>query len=224
MQVYKRTEQGYQELSQRRLRLSARTRTLLLLLESDDLKQLSQDALAKIAHPENFKILLDLNLISATQPLDNSIKSVETRPASSAYPHSKLDQQTISLDHVIHQDKITIQKPKSISDLDQDIQSPLMYIETETQPIAQIENLELEPHMLDLLEIKTLMQNTLKQYCGLMAKNLIVMIEKTNSISEIRQHQSKWLTSLFETRISRQQLNELLKTINQSMDKIEFNS
>jgi Spy/CpxP family protein refolding chaperone len=65
------------------------------------------------------------------------------------------------------------------------------------------------------------MQQTLKQYCGLMAKNLILAIENAHPTHDIRQYQGKWLTTLFETRISRQQLNELLQAINQSMDNIE---
>ena len=63
---YKRTEAGTRELTQRQLKINARTRTLLLLLEKDDIKQLSIDASNKIANAENFQTLLDLGLIYDT--------------------------------------------------------------------------------------------------------------------------------------------------------------
>ena len=63
---YKRTEAGTRELTQRQLKINARARTLLLLLEKDDIKQLSADASNKIASVENFQTLLDLGLIYDT--------------------------------------------------------------------------------------------------------------------------------------------------------------
>ncbi len=59
-------------------------------------------------------------------------------------------------------------------------------------------------------EIQKIMQNTLQQYCGLMAKQLIISIAQAQSIEDIRLYQSKWLTTLFESRINRQELNQLL--------------
>ncbi len=63
---YKRTEAGTRELTQRQFKINARARTLLLLLEKDDIKQLSVDASNKIANAENFQTLLDLGLIYDT--------------------------------------------------------------------------------------------------------------------------------------------------------------
>ena len=67
------------------------------------------------------------------------------------------------------------------------------------------------------------MQQTLQQYCGLMAKALIVAIENAENTHQLRQYQSKWLTSLFETRIGREQLNELLSVINASLEHVDHN-
>ncbi|TXJ09106.1 MAG: hypothetical protein E6Q25_04030 [Acinetobacter sp.] len=186
---FKRTHLGEQELLQRKLRLSARIRTLLLLLESDDLKQLSHDAFEKIASSQNYQTLLDLNLIEniSTQNIQTT-SSISTTETTTIQP-DQLDTITTPItqhpkDQTLHQHKIKIQ-------------------------------------LLNFGEIKTIMQQTLKQYCGLMAKNLILAIENAHSTHDIRQYQGKWLTTLFETRISRQQLNELLQVINQSMDNIE---
>ena len=186
---FKRTHLGEQELLQRKLRLSARIRTLLLLLESDDLKQLSHDAFEKIASSQNYQTLLDLNLIEniSTQNIQTT-SSISTTETTTIQP-DQLDTITTPItqhpkDQTLHQHKIKIQ-------------------------------------LLNFGEIKTIMQQTLKQYCGLMAKNLILAIENAHSTHDIRQYQGKWLTTLFETRISRQQLNELLQAINQSMDNIE---
>lgn len=186
---YKRTALGNQELLQRSLHLSARVRTLLLLLESDDLKQLSSDAFHKIANADNYQKLIDLELIIDTAAVIDS--PLFTQPEN-------------------------LEKTQ----LNNNIDIPEQRIDNEPFQEETSDNTTIP--VLDLIEIKNLMQQTLRQYCGLMAKSLIHAIEQSNSTQEIRQYQGKWLTSLFETRIPRQQLNALLQQINHSMDKIEI--
>ncbi len=186
---YKRTALGNQELLQRSLHLSARVRTLLLLLESDDLKQLSSDAFHKIANADNYQKLIDLELIIDTTAVIDS--PLVTQPEN-------------------------LEKTQ----LSNNIDIPEQRIDNEPFQEETSDNTTIP--VLDLIEIKNLMQQTLRQYCGLMAKSLIHAIEQSNSTQEIRQYQGKWLTSLFETRIPRQQLNALLQQINHSMDKIEI--
>lgn len=210
MAGYKRTELGDQELLQRKLRLSSRARTLLLLLESEDLKQPTGNTFEKIANPQNYQILLDLNLI-----VDQSVDSTRQPINAEIIP---------TVQHTIVQ--TTSSTPvQNISDTTiVDHQSASQTTIQASEPVSTAENLSVieASTPLSFVEIKLLMQHTLKQYCGLMAKNLVNAIEQSSSTYEIRQYQSKWLTSLFETRISRQQLNELLRVINHSMDKIEI--
>lgn len=189
---YKRTALGNQELLQRSLHLSARVRTLLLLLESEDLKQLSHDAFHKIANADNYQKLIDLELIIDTTAV------IDTTP--------------VTQPEIIEKNQ-----------LNNDRNTPKQTINNKRLQDDKEENFDqIKIQVLDLIEIKNLMQQTLKQYCGLMAKSLIHAIEQSTSTQEIRQYQGKWLTSLFETRIPRQQLNALLQQINHSMDQIEI--
>lgn len=83
----------------------------------------------------------------------------------------------------------------------------------------QIESTELS--VLDLNQVKSLMMDTLQKYSGLMSKQLIIAIEHAQTFEELRSYQKKWLTNLFETKICRNQLNQLLQNINQSMQRID---
>lgn len=194
MQTYTRTASGDQELQQRKLRLSARARTLLLLLESEDLQQLSRDAFTKIASPENYQELLAFGLI-----IDQ-------------YPQQQL---------IVDSTSIIKTEPQNIMIEQSSIQQPNNIENFPVETFEQNHTLNIEIPDLNFHDIKLLMQNTLKQYSGLMAKHLIIAIDQSQTPDEIRQHQTKWLTTLFESRINRSDLNTLLHTINHNLNKIE---
>ncbi|MFU8927109.1 hypothetical protein [Acinetobacter puyangensis] len=208
MYHYKRTISGTEELQQRRLRLSARARTLLLLLESDDLKQHHSEAYNKIASIENYQILLQLGLIYAIetttsdQTLTTQHATCISKSKSSIAQNSPESNETINV---------------AENSVKQSVVEEYVIVEKIEQPVVEIIS---ELPILSFEEIKILMQQTLKQYAGLMAKNLIVAIENAKNIQDIKKHQSNWLTTLFETRISRQQLTSLMQHINQSIEQI----
>lgn len=280
---YKRTEAGTRELTQRQLKINARTRTLLLLLEKDDIKQLSIDASNKIANAENFQTLLDLGLI-----YDTTIHQQTTLIASNEIADHQAESisQTHFIDDLASEPSNNNTQPKSnflskvsrtLSQVNEALQSEkverklvvqestdnprfdttLNLIKEETAkqtlddtrtanskaqsakiiepaspfkaptPIpTKLEQIAEEKPSVTTIsfeEVKNLMQQTLQQYCGLMAKALIVAIGNAENTHQLRQYQSKWLTSLFETRIGRQQLNELLSVINASLEQVDHN-
>nr|WP_298891624.1 hypothetical protein [uncultured Acinetobacter sp.] len=280
---YKRTEAGTRELTQRQLKINARTRTLLLLLEKDDIKQLSIDASNKIANAENFQTLLDLGLI-----YDTTIHQQTTLIASNEIADHQAESisQTHFIDDLATEPSNNNTQPKSnflskvsrtLSQVNEALQSEkverklvvqestdnprfdttLNLIKEETAkqtlddtrtanskaqsakiiepaspfkaptpiPTKPEQIAEEKPSVttISFEEVKNLMQQTLQQYCGLMAKALIVAIGNAENTHQLRQYQSKWLTSLFETRIGRQQLNELLSVINASLEHVDHN-
>ena len=280
---YKRTEAGTRELTQRQLKINARTRTLLLLFEKDDIKQLSIDASNKIANAENFQTLLDLGLI-----YDTTIHQQTTLIASNEIADHQAESisQTHFIDDLATEPSNNNTQPKfnflskvyrTLSQVNEALQSEkverklvvqestdnprfdttLNLIKEETAkqtlddtrtanskaqsakiiepaspfkaptPIPpkpeQIAEEKPSVTTISFEEVKNLMQQTLQQYCGLMAKALIVAIGNAENTHQLRQYQSKWLTSLFETRIGRQQLNELLSIINASLEHVDHN-
>lgn len=281
---YKRTEAGTRELTQRQFKINARARTLLLLLEKDDIKQLSVDASNKIANAENFQTLLDLGLIYdttthqqttlmstneianhkaesnsqrhlsddlATEPTNNN-----TQPQPSFL--SKVSRTLSQVNEALQSEKVERKLSSTETAQQVDFEAlPDHVIENKTVQSVSAEIKMYEPAKqhtktiepvspfkaptpippkpesfaeekssvatISFEEVKILMQQTLQQYCGLMAKALIVAIGNAENTHMLRQYQSKWLTSLFETRIGRQQLNELLSVINASLEHIDHN-
>lgn len=280
---YKRTEAGTRELTQRLLKINARTRTLLLLLEKDDIKQLSIDASNKIANAENFQTLLDLGLIydttihqqttliSSNEIVDHQAESISqthfiddlatepsnnnTQPKSNFL--SKVSRTLSQVNEALQSEKVERKLVVQESTDNPRFDTTLNLIKEETAkqtlddtrtanskaqsakiiepaspfkaptPIPpkpeQIAEEKPSVTTISFEEVKNLMQQTLQQYCGLMAKALIVEIRNAENTHQLRQYQSKWLTSLFETRIGRQQLNELLSVINASLEHVDHN-
>ena len=280
---YKRTEAGTRELTQRQLKINARTRTLLLLLEKDDIKQLSIDASNKIANAENFQTLLDLGLIYdttihqqttlissneivdhqaesisqthfiddlATEPSNNNTKpkfnflskvSRTLSQVNEALQSEKVERKLVVQDNtdnprfdttlnLIKEEtaKQTLDDTRTANSKAQSakIIEPASPFKAPTPIPPKPEQIAEEKPSVTTIsfeEVKNLMQQTLQQYCGLMAKALIVAIGNAENTHQLRQYQSKWLTSLFETRIGREQLNELLSVINASLEHVDHN-
>ena len=280
---YKRTEAGTRELTQRQLKINARTRTLLLLLEKDDIKQLSIDASNKIANAENFQTLLDLGLIydttihqqttliSSNEIVDHQAESISqthfiddlaTEPSNNnTQPKSdflsKVSRTLSQVNEALQSEKVERKLVVQDNTDNPRFDTTLNLIKEETAkqtlddtrtanskaqsskiiepaspfkaptPIPpkpeQIAEEKPSVTTISFEEVKNLMQQTLQQYCGLMAKALIVAIGNAENTHQLRQYQSKWLTSLFETRIGREQLNELLSVINASLEHVDHN-
>lgn len=248
--MYRRTALGQQEILERKCKISSRARTLLLLIESYDLDRLDR----KIANTENFEILIALGLITTkTDPHAVQMETeihIQTQVVEPLLETEYLST-TFSRLRAI-KDKISnIKRPAKNTDVDEiqpsqqaltpskiidhPINSPtstenLTIVTTQAHTKLAIaedsaqQNLEEEFPPLGFNDIKFIMQDTLRQYCGLMAKHLIHAIEEAKTTQELRLHQKKWLTDLFETRISHQNLTTLKKQINLSIQYLESNT
>lgn len=199
--MYKRTTLGNQEILARNLKLSARLRTLLLLIESDDFKKLD----ARIANPQHFSTLLELGLIILFEEEPEEIQMDDAD--RSQFFESK--QPATSNMNSTDENKIITQSVLQTA------------INKEADIVANKDNFLNQFDDMSFADIRDLMRDTLKQYCGLMAKNLILAIENSHSVQDLRYHQKKWLTSLFETKIPRQRLTVLLQHINHHLQNID---
>lgn len=214
MLPYMRTELGTLEIKARHFSLSARTRTLLLLLESDDLAQLSEDARNKIITPENIDTLLKYQLIEPIETRVNQSTQQQTAvqvelQVLHALQH-KLDQTIVPVSTTVsdgtHLNTIASMPTHQVN-IPQRVTHPPV-IASIPAPVAPL---------LDFTAIQTLMAEMLQQYGGLMTRRLLTQIQQCQSIAQLRQHQREWLTSLFETRMPKDLLQHCLQQINTSI-------
>ena len=70
-------------------------------------------------------------------------------------------------------------------------------------------------------ELKQFMMQHLQQYCGLMAKQLILNIQAAEQVSQLKMCQIQWITLLQESRIVPKLLNHALQQVNLSMRKLQ---
>ncbi len=73
---------------------------------------------------------------------------------------------------------------------------------------------------LPFAEIQQVMIETLTSYCGLMARPLIQNIQTIDSLQQLKACQMQWITSLQESRMPPEQLNQTLKLINYSVQHL----
>lgn len=93
-----------------------------------------------------------------------------------------------------------------------DRQNEIIYSERSTS------NAKINVELLGFLAIKELMTSLLKQYCGLMAKQLIERIQQAPHIEHLKLCQMQWLTCLQESRLPPSELNRAMQQINQSIE------
>ena len=215
MLPYKRTELGLAEIQTRNIRLPARARTLLLLLESVDIHNLNNNINAKIVTQENFDILLQAGLIvkitDYTEQKESPIKQSNflRQQDMPAVPPVSTEKDNNKVVHVTQ--SLPANKPRFESlDDEQPNAAHLTAPEPTLEPLNSID------------EIKAVMTATLRQYAGLMAKRLIEDIQNSQTITEIRLQQRQWLTLLFETKIPKADLNAKLQQINNSMTALSL--
>lgn len=87
------------------------------------------------------------------------------------------------------------------------------------RPVPAVEEM-LELEKLPFVEIQQVMIQTLSSYCGLMARPLIQKIQSIDSLNQLKACQMQWITSLQESRIPPNQLNQTLKLINYSVQHL----
>ncbi|MCH7336739.1 hypothetical protein [Acinetobacter sp. NIPH 2699] len=193
MSHFFKTELGQHALQQRNITLNARQRRLLLLIDHEDFQTLDHDYKERIAPSELVQQLIDMGLLAqqVTPTVKTTIKEDLTR-------------QNSEVTHLAQ--SIPTQETQQ-----QVVVTPTQNIETE-----EIISLEKLP----FVEIQQIMIHTLTTYCGLMAKPLIQKIQSTKTPQQLKTCQMQWITSLQESRISPNQLNQTLKLINYSVQHL----
>lgn len=200
--MYKRTVLGDREILERTLKLSTRLRTLLLLIETQDVNKLDK----KILNNENLEYLIALKLIELKQ-----YQNDQSSTNDNLLHKGRLIQQTyeeVNATPELMKKNVVIQNNKKIEI--QSVQQKKIEPETTLLPVA-----------MNLNEIKSLMKDTLQKYSGLMSKQLILAIENAQTAVELKTYQKKWLTNLIETKMCKQELNRLLQQINHNMQRID---
>ncbi|OAL78448.1 hypothetical protein AY606_08455 [Acinetobacter sp. SFB] len=209
MSQYHKTDLGIESLKQRSMDLNARQRRLLLLIGTEDFNLLSEQFKKRIAPVELLEQLLDMGLIAyfpqQTQtPISSAIVNSEIETSLSTQLPPPLAEKFAA---VIS----TTSGPSSISSI---IYHNSQAIETQNEIIEVIID------ALDFEEVKQLMAHLLQQNCGLMAKQLTNRILHTQDLRSLKLCQMQWITTLQESRISAHELNQCLKQINFSLQKL----
>lgn len=198
--LYQRTARGKFELENREIRLTARQRALLLLVESSTKSILNRQQFQHLASPDNIQALLDYSLIIPQQP-------VIAEPAMHASIESDVDQikdaQSVAPDDTMSADQTSLK------------QWELRVIE---QNHAQQQNSQeaLSLEVLSFEQIKQLMVNSLKSYCGLLGFGLIRDIQEASRMAQLRLCQMQWVTLLSESKADAMQLRHWVSQLNHS--------
>ncbi|WP_445115417.1 hypothetical protein [Acinetobacter sp. WZC-1] len=191
---YIKTELGIQTLKQRTLDLNARQRRLLVLIGTEDFQILNASIKQRLAPPELLQQLSDMGLITPenTRPETTPIQP-ETGVITSA---------DLNVNHTHPTETIT---PAEL----QHFHPP--QAEAPLPPLPR----------LGFDEIRQLMISMLQQYCGLMAKQLIIQIQGAQNLRSLKLCQMQWLTAMQETRISPVELNRNMQQINSSLHQLQ---
>ncbi len=227
MDHYVKTDLGIQALKQRSFQLNARQRQLLLLIGTDDFKILNSGLKQRLATPELIQQLEELGLIfqNKVKQSNNIHTEAEIRiePASPKQSQAELPQ--LSTTVVVERTIATTKKQRNNDDSVSAITVSEQLVENvqiNTQPIAEtVASIQPELVCISFDEIKQKMMNLLQTHCGLLAKQLIVKIQQSSSVREIKFCQMQWITALQESRISPIELNQTMQQINYSLQHLQ---
>ncbi|MFH7764991.1 hypothetical protein [Acinetobacter sp. BSP-28] len=206
MNQYHKTDLGIEILKQRSLNLNARQRRLLLLIGTDDFDLLPEQFKRRIASPELIEQLLEMGLISrpASQPVQAPITS---NTLDTEIEVSLPLQNTKLKDHASEAICAPNISQSSITD-------------ENTEQVSCQNEIQMTIEVLDFEQVKQFMAQLLQRHCGLMAKQLINRILSANDLRSLKQCQMQWITTLQESRIAPQELNQYLNQINCSLQKL----
>ena len=209
MSQYHKTDLGIESLKQRSMDLNARQRRLLLLIGTEDFNLLNEQFKHRIAPVELLEQLVEMGLIACS-----SVEQIQTT-VSSPVVNSEIEtslptQTTTTLADKFAEPITTTAITPSISSI--------------ADPISQVTESQNEIEMiieaLDFEEVKQLMTHLLQQNCGLMAKQLTTRIQQTQDLRSLKLCQMQWMTTLQESRIPAHELNQYLKQINFSLQRL----
>ncbi|TCH65691.1 hypothetical protein [Acinetobacter sp. ANC 4862] len=205
MSQYHKTDLGIESLKQRSMDLNARQRRLLLLIGTEDFNLLNEQFKKRIAPVELLEQLLDMGLIACSS--DEQIQTTVSSPVVNSEIETSLSTQTTTA-------------------LAEKLAEPITT--TSLSPsIAAIADSEVEKEVIEVFvealnfeQVKQLMAHLLQQNCGLMAKQLTTRILETQDLRSLKLCQMQWITELQESRIPAHELNQCLKQINFSLQKL----
>lgn len=228
---YYRTEKGRQELTERSVRLNARQRALLLMIESEEANTLLRNQIEKLATPENLAQLVEHGLIESLAEVPSGpdllaqlavpvVASNETEfavtPASPAVVESAA--QPVASAQVLP----PAAPPVEPVPVQQVVEQPPMLTArvAEEQPVVVpgLAAIDVPDVALSFDEVKMMMVASLRRYCGLLAAPLVRDIEKAATAGQLRMCQMRWVTLLTESRAGaaniamwKEQINDNLK-------------
>lgn len=206
MSQYYKTDLGNESLKQRSMNLNARQRRLLLLIGTEDFNLLNEQFKKRIAPAVLLEQLLDLGLIACSD-----VKQIQTT-FSAPVINSEIETSLLS------------QRPTTLAEKSAKsttITSPISSIANPISEVTAPQNqIEVVVEALGFEEVKQLMIHLLQQNCGLMAKQLTTRILQTQDLRSLKLCQMQWITELQESRIPAHELNQCLKQINFSLQKL----
>lgn len=189
MRYFSKTELGYQTLQNRQSNLNARQRRLLVLIDTEDFEQLNPTQKNHFAPQNLIAELITLGLIESQLP---SIQSTQLNLAN--------------VDQATHFHSTVFNKASD------KIDHPSAFAEPLNNPMIPV------PVLLSFEQVKILMIDHLREYCGLMAAQHIENIQQATDLYQLKRCQMQWMTLLQESRMSPQTLRHSLKQINLSLD------
>lgn len=202
--LYQRTERGNLELESRQIRLSARQRALLLLVESPNESILNRQQLQHLATPENIQVLIDYSLII---PLEPVIAETAMDPIALPSLNSSVDQiedaQSVAKDNTMSADQISLKQWEQ-------------RVIDQNQAQQQLSQDALSLEALSFEQIKHLMVSSLKSYCGLLGFALSRDIQQASRMAQLRLCQMQWVTLLSESKADAMQVKRWISQLNHS--------
>ena len=205
MSQYHKTDLGIESLKQRSMDLNARQRRLLLLIGTEDFNLLNEQFKKRIAPVELLEQLLDMGLIACSS--DEQIQTTVSSPVVHSEIETSLSTQTT-----------TALAEKLAEPITTPSLSPSIASIADTE--VEKEVIEVSVEALNFEQVKQLMAHLLQQNCGLMAKQLTTRILQTQDLRSLKLCQMQWITELQESRIPAHELNQCLKQINFSLQKL----
>lgn len=206
--LYQRTERGNLELDNRQIRLTARQRALLLLVESTAQSILNQQQLQHLATPENIQALVDYELIISKQPM------IEIDISSKEPQMMQLFESPVA----VQPEKESVQDQSFLADQVRLLQWEQKVIEQ--NQILQQEKQVLAPEALSFEQIKNLMLSSLKSYCGLLGFGLMRDIQQASRMAQLRMCQMQWVTLLSESKADAMQVKNWISQMNYSYQQM----
>ncbi len=199
MNEYYKTQLGIDTLQSRSKDLTARQRLLLVLIGTEDFTLLADQFKQRIAPPELLEQLSNLGLISRPH-LDqiSQLSEIQVKLETATQPPNQNQLET------------AVTLASTVMPQINPSESSIQLVQKQEPNSQNFDDLTIH-------QIQALMIELLEQYCGLMAKPLILEIKKSSNLASLKMCQIQWITHLQESRIAPALLNQNLQQINYSI-------